>query len=105
MVTQSQQTVVDTLKVAQGVRRSDRIRHEPERYGFLVTDNHDVLLVDQNEPTSYQEAISDLDSKKWLEAMKSEMQSMYDNQVWTLIDPPEERPLGASGFSKRKLTW
>ena len=29
------------------------------------------------------------DSEKWLKAMKSEMQSMYDNQVWTLIDPPE----------------
>ena len=28
-------------------------------------------------------------SEKWLEAMKLEMQSMYDNQVWTLIDPPE----------------
>ena len=27
--------------------------------------------------------------EKWLEAMKLEMQSMYDNQVWTLIDPPE----------------
>ena len=47
------------------------------------------MIVDQNEPTSYQEAMSSPDSEKWLEAMKSEMQSMYDNQVWTLIDPPE----------------
>ena len=28
-------------------------------------------------------------SDKWMESMKSEMQSMYDNQVWALIDPPE----------------
>ena len=29
------------------------------------------------------------DFEKWLEAMKSEMKSMYDNQVWNLIDPPD----------------
>ena len=29
------------------------------------------------------------DFDKWLLAMKSEMQSMYDNQVWTLIDSPD----------------
>ena len=45
--------------------------------------------MDQSEPTTYQEAIDSPDSEKWLKAMKSEMQSMYDNQVWTLIDPPE----------------
>ena len=27
------------------------------------------------------------DSEKWLLPMKFEMQSMYDDQVWTLIDP------------------
>ena len=29
------------------------------------------------------------DSEKWLQSMKSQMQSMYDNQVWNLVDPPE----------------
>ena len=29
------------------------------------------------------------DSEKWLQAMNSEMKSMYDNQVWNLVDPPE----------------
>ncbi|MCR2848149.1 hypothetical protein KN825_16600, partial [Weizmannia coagulans] len=62
MDTQIQQTVVDTTLPAQVLRRSDRMRHELERYGFLVTDDHDVLLVDQNEPTTYQEAMSDPNS-------------------------------------------
>ena len=31
------------------------------------------------------------DSAKWLEAMKSEMGSMYENKVWTLIDLPDDR--------------
>ena len=29
------------------------------------------------------------DSQKWLEAMKSEIESMEINGVWTLVDPPE----------------
>ena len=32
-----------------------------------------------------------LDSMKWLEAMKSEMGSMYGNKVWTLVDLPDDR--------------
>ena len=44
--------------------------------------------MDHDELASYQKAISSPDSDRWLEAMKSGMQSMYDNQVLTLIDPP-----------------
>ena len=32
-----------------------------------------------------------LDSAKWFEAMKSEMGSMYENKVWTLVDLPHDR--------------
>ena len=39
------------------------------RYGFLITDDNDVLIVDQSESTSYQEDINSPDSNKWLEAM------------------------------------
>ena len=85
---QVSQDVVEPAQVPQDLRRSGRIRQNPERYGFLVTDNDDVILMDHDEPTSYQEVISSPDSDRWLEAMKSEMQSMYDNQVGTLIDPP-----------------
>ena len=30
-------------------------------------------------------------SAKWLEAMKSEMGSMYENKVWTLVELPDDR--------------
>ncbi len=42
-----------------------------------------------DDPMTYEEAILDIDSSKWIEAMKSKMDSMYKNQVWDLIDPPE----------------
>ena len=84
---------VDPSPEAQGVaqpkvempapRRSTRPRQMPERFG------HEVLLLDNNEPSTYTEAMVSPDSEKWLEAMKSEMKSMHDNQVWNLIDPPD----------------
>ncbi|KAK8708165.1 hypothetical protein V6N13_059210 [Hibiscus sabdariffa] len=83
--------------------KSTRERHEPERYGFLVTTHGDVILVDQDEPKTYQEAVASPDSEKWLEAMRSEMDSMSENQVWTLVEPPEGiKPIGCKWVFKKK---
>ena len=49
------------------------------------------MLLDHDEPTNYEEAMMSPDSTKWLEAMKSEMRSMYENKVWTLMDLPDDR--------------
>ena len=32
-----------------------------------------------------------LDPNKWLRGMKSEIESMYENKVWTLVDLPDDR--------------
>ena len=69
-------------------RRSTRVRSAPEWYGNLVLE---VMLLDRDEPTNYEEAMVSPDSAKWLEAMKSEMGSMYENKVWTLVDLPDDR--------------
>ncbi|KAK1603087.1 hypothetical protein QYE76_037260 [Lolium multiflorum] len=52
-----------------------------------------VMIVDNNDedPATYEEAMMSPDSNKWQEAMKSEMGSMYDNKVWTLVDLPDSR--------------
>ena len=46
------------------------------------------MLLDHDEPTNYEEAMMSPDSTKWFEAMKSEMGSMYENKVWTLVEWP-----------------
>ncbi|KAK8557936.1 hypothetical protein V6N12_010159 [Hibiscus sabdariffa] len=85
------------------LEKSTRERHEPERYGFLVTTHGDVILVDQDEPKTYQEEVASPDSEKWLEAMRSEMDSMSENQVWTLVEPPEGiKPIGCKWVFKKK---
>ena len=69
-------------------RRSSRVRSAPEWCSNHVLE---VMLLDHDEPTNYEEAMMSPDSAKWLEAMKSEMRSMYENKVWTLVDLPDDR--------------
>ena len=69
-------------------RRSTRVRSVPEWYGNPVLD---VMLLYHDEPTNYEEAMMSPDSAKWLEAMKSEIGSMYENKVLTLVDFPDDR--------------
>ena len=69
-------------------RRSTRVRSAPEWYSNPVLE---VMLLDHDEPTNYEEVMVSPDSTKWLEAMKSEMGSMYENKVWTLVDLPNDR--------------
>ena len=75
-------------QVATEPRRSNRVRSAPEWYGNPILE---VMLLDHGEPMNYEEAMMSPDSAKWLEAMKSEMGSMYENKVWTLVDLPDDR--------------
>ena len=87
------------------LRRSGRVPRHPDRYyGFLVQDGDPIELDENDEdPITYIEAMQRPDSEKWLEAMRSEMDSMKVNDVWRLVDPPKGlNPLGVNGYSKRK---
>ena len=75
-------------QVTTETRRSTRVRSAQEWYGNPVLE---VMLLDHDEPTNYEEAMMSPDSAKWLEAMKSKMGSMYENKVWTLVDLPNDR--------------
>ena len=64
------------------------------------------MLLDDDEPTNYEEAMMSPDSVKWLEAMKSEMGSMYENKVWTLVELPDDRQaIEINGSLRRRRTW
>ena len=63
----------------------------------------DVLLVEETDLYTYREAMLDIDSMKWQEAMKSELDSMHQNQVWDLVPLPEGIvPIGSKWVYKRK---
>ncbi|KAA0065452.1 gag/pol protein [Cucumis melo var. makuwa] len=47
--------------------------------------------------------MNDVDCDQWIKAMDLEMESMYFNSVWTLVDQPSEaRPIGCKWIYKRK---
>jgi hypothetical protein len=80
------------------------VRHE-EKY-VLLLGNGEVLLLDNDKPATYAEAMMDLDSKKWQVVMRSEIDSMGENQVWSLVDPPDGvRPIECKWIYKKKKTW
>jgi transposase InsO family protein len=49
----------------------------------------ELLLLDNDEPATYAGAVMGPDSERWQSAMRSEIDSMGDNQVWNLVDPPD----------------
>ena len=76
------------------------MRSAPEWHGNPVLK---VMLLDHDELANYEEAMMSPDSAKWLEAMKSEMRSMCENKVWTLIDLPNDwRAIEIKWIFKRK---
>ena len=57
----------------------------------------------EDDLTGYYEAINDKDFDFWKEAMKSELESMYSNNVWTLVDLPQGvKPISCKWVYKRK---
>ena len=64
------------------------IAQEPQRSARLQR-ACDVLLLDSKELATYSEAMVGSDSVSWLGAMRSEVKSMDENQVWNLVYLPD----------------
>ncbi|GJV43581.1 retrotransposon protein, putative, ty1-copia subclass [Tanacetum coccineum] len=84
------------------IRRSTRTRRPTDRL-CLYIDTEEHELGDLGEPANYKAALLDPESKKWLDAMNVEMQSMKDNDVWVLVElPPNARTVGSKWLFKKK---
>ena len=91
--------------VETSLRRFDRVPHQSDRYyDFLIRDDDLIELNENNEDLiTYMDTMQRFDSDKWLEAIKSEIESMKVNNVQTLIDPPEGvKSIGCKWVFKRK---
>nr|GEU98227.1 hypothetical protein [Tanacetum cinerariifolium] len=82
--------------------KSSWTRRGPDRM-CLYIDTGEHELGDLGEPANYKSALLDPKSKKWLDAMNVEMQSMKDNDVWVLVKlPPNARTVGSKWIFKKK---
>ncbi|GJU20580.1 putative RNA-directed DNA polymerase [Tanacetum coccineum] len=111
--TDTQQEVVTPVEpddISLPIRRTSSRVSKPSQdpqfyYGFHIEEDKisDSTLIDLNEPANYKEAMACPEAAKWKEAMKSEIQSMYDNQVWNLVDTtPGLKIVGCKWIFKKK---
>ena len=78
-------------------RRSGRVPYPSDRYyRYLVQDGDPIELDENNEdPITYMDVMQRSDSELWIGAMKSKIESIEINHVWTLVDIPEGiKPIG-----------
>ena len=69
-------------------RRSERVQRPTEFYQFTLDY---VNYTDAGKPRSYDEAIAAPDADTWLQAMRSELNSIHQNQTWELVELPAGR--------------
>ena len=76
-------------------RHSRRVVRQPVRY-LRVGEAQVVTSIEGvDDPLTYRSAINDSDKEEWLKAMDLEMESMYSNSVWELVDQPNGvKPIG-----------
>lgn len=93
------------------LHRSNMVSMKLSFYGFHITSNDDTFInditrVNLNDPAKYKEAMAVSKVAKLIEAMESEIQSMYDNQFWNLFDHvPGRMIVGCKWIIKNRTTW
>ena len=84
-------------------RRSGRIVRPPIRFIGLGETYEAIPEEAESNPYTYEEAMNDIDAHHSVQAMKSELDSMYSNQVWDLVKAPKGiKPVGCKWVYKRK---
>ena len=99
---QSQKTTIPIQNILVP-RHSGRLVRLPSCYGHEGEVQFLVSVTNQGDPLTYHDAIDDSDKNKWQDAMNQEMESMYSNSFWELVDPLEDvRPIGCKWIFKIK---
>ncbi|GJX89734.1 retrotransposon protein, putative, ty1-copia subclass [Tanacetum coccineum] len=111
--TNTQQEVVTpddiSLPIRKTISRVSKPSQDPQfYYGFHIEKDKisDSTLTELNKPANYKEAMAIPEAAKWKEAIKSEIQSMYDNKlrIWLTLHPVLRR-WDVNGSLRRRRTW
>ena len=90
------------------VRRSGREKGAPTRLNYQTLGQPQVnlaycFMTSLEDPLTLQDVLSRPDKEEWLKAIDSEMQSLYENNTWTLVDLPKDRKaIGSKWIFKLK---
>lgn len=82
--------------------RSERIVRAPNR--FIGVANIAISNELEYDPSTYNKVVNDVDAVPWVESMKSELESIYSNNVWSFVKAPNKiKPIGCKWVYKRKI--
>ena len=85
------------------LRRSGRTTRKPSGYLLLGESYQAITINSEEDLVNYKEALEDVDAQEWLKAMDREMESMYSNSVWSLLEARKGvKPIGCKWIYKRK---
>ena len=101
------------------VRKSQRVRKEKNLHPDYISSQSIVFLVEgdrttvlnkipillniEDDPQTFQEAMSSRDVAFWKEAINDEMDSLISNNTWIIVDlPPSSKPIGCKWVFRRK---
>ncbi|KAL6346168.1 hypothetical protein AAG906_027902 [Vitis piasezkii] len=94
--------IEDTKVTCSNVEAKRNIK-PPNRFGFVDLIAYALLTAmeyEESEPLSYQEAINNNESMKWLTTMSEEFESLQKNQTWVLV---ERKPNQKVGYLEKVL--
>ena len=81
------------------LRRPERVnRGKPP---LRLTETINKVTAENDDPTSYEEALNSKEAQHWMNAMNEEIESFSVKKMWTLVKLPEGKD--ASGSIKRRL--
>ena len=103
VVLDTPQDTTHEMSSTQVSRCSGRIVRPPIRFIGLGETYEAISEEVESDPYTYEEAMNDIDAHHWVKAMKFELDSMYPNQVWDLVNAPNGiKPIGCKRVYKRK---
>ena len=103
VVLDTPQDITHEMTSTQEPLRSGRIIRPPVRFIGLEETYEAISEEAEFDPYTYEEARKDIDTYHWVKVMKSELDSMYSNQVWDLVKAPNGiKPVGCKWVYKRK---
>jgi hypothetical protein len=63
-----------------------------------------VLTSTDEDPKSVRESVESTEGRLWKDAMVEEMESLYNNETWDLVELPSGRnPVGSKWVFKKKM--
>ena len=78
----------DTRREAKELKREERSRNPPQRYGQSYSHNSTFF---PKELETYKQAISSSERENWLQAMQEELKFVSDTNTWTLVERPKDK--------------